>query len=173
MRDGWVWMNGSLGRLERVDVILRRVDAAWSDPLELRGDSQLGVAGLAEAVRRGHVRVVNGLGAGVLENPALLPFLPAVCEHAARRAAAAAVGADASGAATPRSQAHVLDDLDDLVVRRIDGSAADLADLPRTSCGPRSSPSPHRFVGQERLPLSQAPTWGDGRTSAAAYARSR
>ena len=65
---------------ERVDVILRRVDAAWSDPLELRGDSQLGVAGLVEAVRRGRVRVVNGLGAGVLENPGLLPYLPAACE---------------------------------------------------------------------------------------------
>ena len=79
VRDGWVLMK-ALGRLERVDVILRRVDAAWSDPLELRGDSQLGVAGLVEAVRRGRVRVVNGLGAGVLENPGLLPYLPAVCE---------------------------------------------------------------------------------------------
>ncbi|WP_278258484.1 circularly permuted type 2 ATP-grasp protein [Nocardioides convexus] len=43
--------------------------------------ASLGVAGLAEAVRRGRVRVVNGLGAGVLENPGLLPFLPAACEH--------------------------------------------------------------------------------------------
>ena len=65
--------------------------------------SQLGVAGLAEAVRRGRVRVVNGLGAGVLENPACCRSCPAVCERAARRAAAAAVGADAGGAATPRA----------------------------------------------------------------------
>ncbi|WP_367891504.1 circularly permuted type 2 ATP-grasp protein [Nocardioides sp. Arc9.136] len=79
VRDGWVHLRAS-GRLERVDVVLRRVDAAWSDPLELRGDSRLGVAGLTEAVRRGRVRVVNGLGAGVLENPALLPHLPAACQ---------------------------------------------------------------------------------------------
>ena len=79
VREGWVQMR-VFGRLERVDVILRRVDAAWSDPLELRGDSQLGVAGLVEAVRRGRVRVVNGLGAGVLENPALLPLMPQLCE---------------------------------------------------------------------------------------------
>lgn len=79
VRDGGVWMR-VLGRLERVDVVLRRVDAAWSDPLELRADSQLGVAGLAEAVRRGSVRVVNGLGSGVLENPGLLPYASALCE---------------------------------------------------------------------------------------------
>ncbi len=79
MRDGAVWMR-VFGRLERVDVILRRVDAAWSDALELRKNSQLGVAGLSEAVRRGNVRVVNGLGSGVLENPGLLPFLSAMCE---------------------------------------------------------------------------------------------
>ena len=79
MREGAVWVR-VFGRLERVDVILRRVDAAWSDALELRKNSQLGVAGLSEAVRRGTVRVVNGLGAGVLENPGLLPFMSAMCE---------------------------------------------------------------------------------------------
>lgn len=79
VRDGSVWMR-VLGRLERVDVVLRRVDAAWSDPLELRADSQLGVPGLAEVVRRGSVRVVNGLGSGVLENPGLLPYASALCE---------------------------------------------------------------------------------------------
>ena len=82
-------------------MILRRVDAAWSDPLELRGDSQLGVAGLVEAVRRGTVRVVNGLGAGVLENPGLLPYLPGGLRGAARRAAPARRRSAPGGAATP------------------------------------------------------------------------
>ncbi|TWP37223.1 circularly permuted type 2 ATP-grasp protein [Leekyejoonella antrihumi] len=76
--DGRIWLRGT-GREERVDVMLRRVDAEWSDPLELRSDSQLGVPGLIEAVRSGAVRVVNPLGAGVLENPGLLPYLPAAC----------------------------------------------------------------------------------------------
>lgn len=79
VRDGIVWMR-AYGRLERVDVIVRRVDAAFSDPLELRGDSQLGVPGLVEAVRRGSVTVVNGLGAGVVENLGLAPFLARACE---------------------------------------------------------------------------------------------
>ncbi len=85
VQNGCVWMKPSrwpkTKPTERIDVIVRRVDAEWSDPLELRADSRLGVAGLSEAVRRGTVRLVNGLGAGVLENPALLPFLPAICEH--------------------------------------------------------------------------------------------
>ena len=77
--DGRVWQQ-TLGRLEQVDVILRRVDSWYCDPLDLRPDSELGVPGLVEAARAGSVAVVNGLGCGVLENPALLPFLPALCQ---------------------------------------------------------------------------------------------
>jgi uncharacterized circularly permuted ATP-grasp superfamily protein/uncharacterized alpha-E superfamily protein len=79
VRDGQVWQR-SIGRLEPVDVILRRVDAWFCDPLDLRPDSQLGVPGVVEASRLGTVSIVNGLGAGVLENPALLPLLPRLCE---------------------------------------------------------------------------------------------
>lgn len=62
-------------RIEKVDVLLRRVDADFSDPLDLRADSRLGVTGLVEASRLGNVSVANPLGSAVLENPALLPFL--------------------------------------------------------------------------------------------------
>ena len=80
VREGRVWMR-VLGRLEQVDVILRRVDSTWMDALELRGGSRLGVTGLLECVRQGTVSVVNTIGSGVLENPALLPFLPELCER--------------------------------------------------------------------------------------------
>ncbi|WP_460721905.1 circularly permuted type 2 ATP-grasp protein [Nocardia heshunensis] len=75
VRDGRLWMR-SLGTLKRVDVVLRRVDAEFSDPLDLRPDSRLGVVGLVEVLRRGAVTVVNTLGSGLLENPALSAFLP-------------------------------------------------------------------------------------------------
>ncbi|MEU0542515.1 circularly permuted type 2 ATP-grasp protein [Nocardia sp. NPDC005978] len=75
VRDGRLWMR-SLGTLEQVDVVLRRVDAEFSDPLDLRPDSRLGVVGLVEVLRRGAVTVVNTLGSGVLETPALAAFLP-------------------------------------------------------------------------------------------------
>jgi uncharacterized circularly permuted ATP-grasp superfamily protein/uncharacterized alpha-E superfamily protein len=79
VRGGRVYLR-TLGRLEPVDVVLRRVDAWYADPLELRPDSALGVAGLMEAARLGNVSVVNTFGSGVLENPGLMPFLPAVSE---------------------------------------------------------------------------------------------
>lgn len=160
VRDGWVWLKRPGGR-ERVDVILRRVDAAWSDPLELRGDSQLGVAGLVEAVRRGRVRVVNGLGAAVLENPGLLPYLPAACE--------ALLGEPLRLPAVPTwwcgdpaGLAHVLDHPGTVTVRPIDGPADALADLAPDRLRERLLDEPHRYVGQESLPLSQSPTWSPG-----------
>ncbi|MFM9034229.1 MAG: circularly permuted type 2 ATP-grasp protein [Mycobacterium sp.] len=79
VRDGKVWMR-SLGSLKQVDVVLRRVDAEYTDPLDLRPDSRLGVAGLVEAQRRGAVAVVNSLGSGVLESPGLQRFLPELCD---------------------------------------------------------------------------------------------
>ena len=161
VRDGWVWMTSPSAGLERVDVILRRVDAAWSDPLEMRGESQLGVAGLTEAVRRGRVRIVNGLGASVVENPGLLPFMPAMCE-ALLGEQLRLESVPTWWCGDPRSLEHVLDRLGSLQVRTIDGPSSGLARLSRREVTDRILAAPHRYVGQERLPLSQAPTWGAG-----------
>ncbi len=155
MRDGAVWMR-VLGRLERVDVILRRVDAAWSDALELRKNSQLGVAGLSEAVRRGSVRVVNGLGAGVLENPALLPFMSEMCEMLlAEPLRLPSVQTYWCGES--RSMAYVADNVDELVIHAIDNPVA-LDHLSVDELRDAIRAEPYRYVGQEPLLLSQAPT---------------
>jgi uncharacterized circularly permuted ATP-grasp superfamily protein/uncharacterized alpha-E superfamily protein len=80
VRDARVYLR-TLGGLKRVDVILRRVNDDFCDPLELRAESFLGVPGLVEAVRAGEVAVVNPLGTGVAQTEALLPFLPAICRR--------------------------------------------------------------------------------------------
>ena len=67
--------------LRPVHAILRRLDDDYCDPLELRADSTLGVPGLVQAWRAGHVLVANAFGMGVLESPALLAFLPPICER--------------------------------------------------------------------------------------------
>jgi len=78
VRDNRVFLK-VLGGLQPVDVILRRLDDDFCDPLELRPDSFLGVPGLTHAVRSGNVAVANALGTGVLETPALLAYLPRLC----------------------------------------------------------------------------------------------
>ena len=77
VRQGQVTVR-SVGGLEPADVVLRLVDDAWCDPLELRPNSRLGPPGLIEATRRGRVALANALGTGFLEHPALAAFLPAV-----------------------------------------------------------------------------------------------
>lgn len=80
VRDAKVYLK-TLSGLQRVDVILRRVDDDFCDPLELFAGSYLGVPGLTEAVREGNVAVANALGSGVLQGPAFLPFMHAVCRQ--------------------------------------------------------------------------------------------
>ena len=77
VRDGRVFFK-LLGGLQPVDVIFRRLDDDFCDPLELRPDSFLGVPGLVQAVRSGNVAVANALGTGLLETPALMAYLAAL-----------------------------------------------------------------------------------------------
>src|SRR5579864_982756 len=80
VRDARVYLK-TLSGLHQVDVILRRVDDDFCDPLELYPDSFLGVPGLLEAAREGNVAIANALGSGVLQGPGFLPFLPALCRR--------------------------------------------------------------------------------------------
>ena len=80
VRDGFVWLK-TLAGLQRVHAILRRLDDDFCDPLELRAESMLGVAGLTEAARRGTVLIANSLGSNVIESSAMLGFLPQLSEH--------------------------------------------------------------------------------------------
>ena len=80
VRDSRVYLK-TLAGLNPVDVILRRLDDDFCDPLELRGDSLLGVPGLVQAARAGTVFIANCLGSGLVETPALMAFLPGLCRH--------------------------------------------------------------------------------------------
>jgi uncharacterized circularly permuted ATP-grasp superfamily protein/uncharacterized alpha-E superfamily protein len=77
VRDDGVFIRTVAG-LRRTEVLLRRIDADFADPLELNAASHLGVAGLIQAVRDGKIVIINSLGAGLVEARAMLAFLPAL-----------------------------------------------------------------------------------------------
>jgi len=162
VRDGSVWLR-SLGGLEPVDVIIRRVDAWFCDPLELKEDSQLGVSGLLEAMRAGNVAVVNHPGSGVLENPGLMAFLPGISRHL-RKEELILPAAATWWCGEKRARETVLSQLDKMVVKSIHraptfgtvfGGTLNKDEL--DSLRARILASPEAFVGQEQVGFSTQP----------------
>jgi len=159
VRGGQVRMR-SVGKLEPVHVILRRVDGGYCDPLELKGDSQLGTPGLVEATRNGAVSVVNTLGSAALENPALPAFLPRLSEHLLGRPLRLP-SVPTWWCGEEHGRRHVLAHLGELVLRSLncdstvlgaECSSAELDQLRR-----RIEAEPLTWVGQQSLALARAP----------------
>lgn len=163
VRDGKVWLKTVEG-LQRVHSILRRQDDTYCDPLELRADSALGVAGLTDCARRGTVFLANALGAGVLESGALLGFLPALSRHLlGEELALPSVATWWCG--EPAALEDALAKAERLVFKPADpaerfdpvfGPALDAAALARFKAKARATP--HRYIAQELVHVSQAPT---------------
>jgi uncharacterized circularly permuted ATP-grasp superfamily protein/uncharacterized alpha-E superfamily protein len=159
VRDGKLWMR-SMGTLKRVDVVLRRVDAEYADPLDLRADSRLGVVGLVEVLRRGAVTVVNTLGSGILESPGLLRFLPALAERLLGEPPSLQTAPVYwGGINTERS--HLLTKLSSLLIRPVTGGdpivGPELSSAQCKSLGSRIEATPWQWVGQELPEFSSAP----------------
>ena len=167
VRDDRVWLKSVTG-LEPVDVILRRVDDSFCDPLEVRPDSLLGVPGLVEAARRGRVAIANPLGTGVLENPALMAFLPRLSKHLlGQNLRLPSVATWWCG--HPQELDHVLSNLPTLVLRTVNRTAGNspvfgnqLDNEELAAWRKRIQAQPHLYIGQEQLTLSSAPTLNNG-----------
>jgi len=160
VRDGKLWMR-SLGTLKRVDVVLRRVDAEYTDPLDLRADSRLGVVGLVEAQHRGTVTVVNTLGSGILESPGLLRFLPELAERVLGEALLLHTAPLYWGGITSECS-HLLANLSSLLVKSTVGGKTlvgpTLSSQQLAQLAARIEKMPWQWVGQELPQFSSAPT---------------
>jgi uncharacterized circularly permuted ATP-grasp superfamily protein len=168
VRDGAVWLK-SIDGLQPVDVILRRVDDRYCDPLELRGDSHLGVAGLLEAARRGSVAVANPLGSSVLENSGLMAFLPRIAQYFGK-AELILPSAATWWCGQSKELDHVLKHLHELVIKPVYNPP----DIPSVVFGValtkkeleelknRIQAKPHLFVGQEMVSFSTTPSLING-----------
>ncbi|WP_372775038.1 circularly permuted type 2 ATP-grasp protein [Mangrovibacterium sp.] len=163
-RDGYLWMK-SLKGLKQVDVVLRRVDDLYSDPLELREDSQLGIPGLLEVVRKKNVSIINPIGSRVLENPGLIPFIPGIAKYFLNQELILPQVAS-WWCGQEKERQYVLEHLSELVVRRIDrphndsvfvGFQMNNEDLEVLRA--QIIDRPYRFVAQEQIGFSTTPTF--------------
>ena len=167
VRDNNVYLKALTG-LQQVDVIFRRTGAAWCDPLELRGDSTLGVAGLVQSAQAGNVALANALGTGVADGTALLGFLPVIARDLlAETLLMPSVITWWCG--EPDARAEVLANLDRFILRPafsnrgrpLVGSA--LSDQQRRDLAQAIESRPWEWVAQELGGTSTVPVWADGR----------
>lgn len=155
----------TLNGLQRVHAIMRRVNDDFCDPMELRGDSALGVPGLLCAVRAGRVFISNALGSGLLGSSALMGFLPAITRHLFdEELKLPSVATWWCGEAPALN--YALENLDALVLKPayptqhmepVFGHA--LRGRERAEMEARIRARPHAYVAQEWVRLSQTPVW--------------
>lgn len=164
VRDGFVWIKTVEG-LEKVDIIVRRVDDTYCDPLELKEDSQLGVPGLLEAIRKGNVAIANPLGSGILENNGLMAFMHNVFRHFLNEDPIFPMIAT-WWCGQKKEMDYVIHHLDELVVKRTDrltGSetiiGSQLSKAQKAELIAKIKFQPFTYVGQEAVTLSTSPVF--------------
>ncbi len=162
-RRGKVFMR-TTGGLQRVDVIYRRIDDDFIDPVHFRGDSMLGVPGLVNAVRTGGVGLANAIGNGVADDKLIYTYVPDLIRYYLHQEPIIA-NVDTWRLEEDEAREEVLDRLAELVVKPVDGSggkgivigpratAAELDELRR-----RVTTDPRGWIAQPVVQLSTVPT---------------
>lgn len=165
--NGFVYMRTTAG-LRRVDVIYRRLDDDFLDPLAFRQDSVLGVAGLMNAYRVGNVALVNAVGTGVSDDKAIYPFVPDMIKFY--------LGQDPILENVPtylcareNDRKYVLENLDKLVVKATNESGGygmlmghQASQAEREAFREKILATPRDYIAQPVVELSQHPSFCDG-----------
>ena len=167
VHDNHVYTRTTRG-LKQVDVVYRRVDDDYIDPMAFRPDSQLGVAGLFNAYRAGNVALANAVGTGVADDKAVYAFVPEMIrfyldEEPILRNVPTYL------AAREDDLSYILEHLDQLVVKAVNESGGyGMLVGPHASAAERSEfrariqQNPRNYIAQPTLALSRHPTWLDG-----------
>jgi len=163
VRDDIVWMRTISGPV-RVDVIYRRIDDDYLDPLVFRADSVLGVPGLIAAYRAGNVALINAPGTGIADDKAIYSYMPEIVRYYSG-GEALLPNVETFRCREPQALRYTLDHLEQLVVKLVDGSGGY-----GMLVGPTASRAeieafraaliaePHRYISQPTLALSTCPT---------------
>jgi len=161
--DGALQMKTTQG-LKQVDVVYRRIDDAFLDPLTFRRDSVLGVPGIFDVYRAGRLTIVNAPGAGIADDKSIYTYMPDIVEFYTGRAPILK-NVPTYACRKPDDLAYVLEHLAELVVKQVHGSGGygmlvgpaatrDEIDMFRMLVKAR----PDRYIAQPTLALSTCPT---------------
>ena len=162
IHDNVVYMRTTAG-LKRVDVIYRRVDDDFIDPLAFRGDSILGAAGLFNAYRAGNVTLANAFGTGIADDKALYAYVPAIIRYYLSEDPILN-NVETYLLMDAKQRSHVKENLDKLVVKAV-GESGGYGMLvgPQSSAAEREEfkrridADPRNYIAQPTLSFSRAP----------------
>nr|WP_210268879.1 circularly permuted type 2 ATP-grasp protein [Brucella intermedia] len=160
--DGRVAMRTTQG-YRAIDVLYRRVDDAYLDPLTFRPDSTLGVAGIMDVYRAGNITIANAPGTGIADDKAIYSYMPEIVEfYTGRKAILENV--PTWRCSEPDSLAYVLDNLAELVVKEVHGSGGyGMLVGPASTKAERDvfteklKARPRNYIAQPTLALSTTP----------------
>jgi uncharacterized circularly permuted ATP-grasp superfamily protein len=162
VHDNVVYMR-TTGGPRRVDVIYRRVDDDFLDPLAFRRDSQLGVAGLFNAYRAGNVSLANAVGTGVADDKAVYAYVPAMIKFYLQQDPILA-NIETFLLQDPVHRQHVIDNLERLVVKAVGESGGygmligpQSTKAERAEFRARIEANPRNYIAQPTLALSRVP----------------
>jgi len=164
VRDAVVYMRTTRGP-KRVDVIYRRIDDDFIDPLVFNPDSMLGVPGLYHAYRAGNVALANAMGTGIADNKAMYIHVPAMIRFYLGEEPILK-NVPTWDCSKPDECSHVLGKLDELVVKEVAGSGGygmlvgpTASRAEREAYAERVKAQPDQFIAQPTLALSTCPTF--------------
>ncbi|WP_081743444.1 circularly permuted type 2 ATP-grasp protein [Arthrobacter sp. H20] len=169
-RGNRVYMRTTAGE-QRVDVIYKRIDDEFLDPLQFRADSMLGCPGLVNAARAGTVTIANALGNGVADDKLVYTYVPDLIRYYLSEEPVIA-NVDTYRLEDPAAREEVLDRLDELVVKPVDGSGGkglvigpDASKEELDALRERVTADPRGWIAQPVLQLSTVPTMSGGQFS--------
>jgi uncharacterized circularly permuted ATP-grasp superfamily protein len=162
-RDGVVWMRTTAGE-QRVDVVYRRIDDDFLDPLHFRPDSLVGCPGLLNAARGGRVTIANAVGNGVADDKLVYTYVPDLVRYYLGEAPLLQ-NVETYRCEEPDALAEVLDRLDELVLKPVDGSGGkglvigpQASDEELAALRERLVADPRGWIAQRVIQLSTSPT---------------
>jgi uncharacterized circularly permuted ATP-grasp superfamily protein len=165
---GMVFMRTTRGP-KKIDVLYRRVDDDFLDPLVFRRDSRIGIAGMYAALRAGNLGIANALGTGVCDDKGIYPFVPDMIRYYLREDPILS-NVETFRPLDPKHKQYILANLDKLVVKAVDGSGGyGMLIGPASTAAERDEfarkieADPRKFIAQPTICLSQSPTLVDGR----------